>query len=601
MKGQRAPKKIALALGGIMLAGSFVYADGEHRPDPAFFDPLFDASRCFNAPAGSRAVIATFRLAQNSPELRPVDRQRQEVQPDDTDPPLWPDLGTLSYPITTRSVEAQRYFDQGLRLVYAFNHGEARRAFRAAQRRDPDCAMCYWGEALVLGPNINAPMAPEAVAPAIEAVERARSLAEGTTEREQALIEALAVRYSASPEADRTALDLAYADAMGAVYRRFQDDPHIATLYAEAMMDTQPWDYWQPGGVYPKGRGGEIVEVLEKVLAEHPDHPGAIHLYIHAVEASNWPERAELHAERLEQLMPGAGHIVHMPSHIYYRLGRYMDALEANRRAVEVDERYLSKSKAEHIYAWGYYPHNVHFLMAAAQMAGDGPAAVAAAEKLAKIVPDEALKTVPTVQPVKVAVYFAHAQFSEPQTLLALPDPGDEHPYVKAMWHYARGVGHALAKNAQSAQAEAEAIAALARSPKLKPLEEASIPATQVLQIAEQVVRGRAAQAAGDLAAAAGHFRNAIAVQDQLRYMEPPYWYYPVQQSLGAVLLAQGDLEGAERAFRASLARTPNNGWSLYGLMEVYEQARRDKLAVMTKERFRKAWAGKRHVDLERL
>lgn len=607
MKRRFAPKPIALAVGAIFVTATLTYAATDlEKVNPAAFDPLLDASSvCLTPPARSQALLSTFQQlaeARTSPELRPVDRPRPDaLQLDEADPPLWPGLGTLSYKITTRSDEAQRYFNQGLRLAHAFNHGEARRAFRAAQRRDPGCAMCYWGEALVLGPNINAPMSSDAVAPAMAALARAQALAPQSSARERALIAALGQRYTADAPTDRSTLDAAYADAMREAHRRYPEDTIIATLYAEAMMDTQPWDYWQPGGINPKGRGGEIMRVLEQVLAAHPDHPGAIHLYIHAVEASSRPQRAEPHAERLEKLMPSAGHIVHMPSHIYYRVGRYIDSLAANKRAVATDEVYLSKSKAEGIYAWGYYPHNVHFLMASAQMAGDGPTAVAAAEKLSDVIPVEALRTVPLVHPVKVAVYFTHAQFSDPATILALPDPGDEFPYVKAMWHYARGVAHALAKDPARAESEADAIAALRDGANLKPLVDALIPAPEVLQVAEQTVRARAAQAAGDLPGAARHFRAAIATEDQLAYMEPPYWYYPLRQSLGAVLLAQGDIDGAELAFRSSLARKPNNGWALYGLTQVYQKRGDATQAAAMQQRFDKAWVGKGGADLARL
>src|SRR5690606_24323584 len=246
-------------------------------------------------------------------------------------------------------------------------------------------------------------------------------------------------------------------------------------------------------------------------------------------------------------------------------------------------------------------PHNVHFLMASAQMAGDGPTAVAAAEKLSAVIPDEALRDVPLVHPVKVAAYFAHAQFSDPATVLALPDPGDDYPYIKAIWHYARGTAHAAAGDIPAARAEADAIARLNRESDFKALEEALIPVPQVLRIAEQTVRARAAQAAGDLPQATRHFRAAIAAQEHLAYMEPPYWYYPLHQSLGAVLLAQGDLDGAEQAFRTSLVRAPNNGWALYGLTQVLEKRGDRKQAAAMQQRFQKAWAGKAEVDLARL
>ena len=270
----------------------------------------------------------------------------------------------MTYPITTKNEMAQRYFDQGLRWSYAFNHPEAIRAFRKAQEIDPECAMCYWGEAFALGPNINAPMDPSAVEPAFAAVAKAQALAKGTSERERALIAALAERYAPDPRADRAALDSAYAEAMAEAAGQFPDDHGLAVLYADAVMNTSPWDYWEADGSTPKGSTGEAVQAVERVLAEDPDHTFAIHLYIHLVEASNTPERAEPYADRLGATMPGAGHIVHMPSHIYFRIGRYMDSLASNWAAVATDEFLLEQiGDAAGTYAYSYYPHNVHFLL----------------------------------------------------------------------------------------------------------------------------------------------------------------------------------------------------------------------------------------------
>ncbi|MDQ4059748.1 MAG: hypothetical protein M3145_01385 [Pseudomonadota bacterium] len=521
--------------------------------------------------------------------------------PDEADVPLWGNLGTLSYAIATSKPLAQRYFDQGLMLAYGFNHAEARRSFQAAQRIDPDCAMCFWGEALVLGPNINAPMEDAAREPALAALGQARKLAGRASEREQALIEALAARYSADPSAERAALDQAYAAAMERVAARFPADLDIAVLYAEALMNLSPWDYWEAGGTKPKGRTADIVATLERVLAAHPDHPGAIHYYIHAVEASDRPQRAEPYADRLAKQKLGAGHLVHMPSHIYYRIGRYKDSLETNKAAVAADEAFFARVKAEGIYRGGYYPHNIHFLLASAQMAGDGETAVQAAGKLEKAVSDEIVRTVPWTQPIKAAPYFAHAQFSSPETVLALAAPTDEFPYVKAMWHYARGVAQAAAGNTAAAQAEAKAIAGLAEAD-FGSLVAGGVPAPDVLRLARHIVLARIAQAKGDLQAAIREFEAAAAIQATLAFFEPPFWYYPVRQSLGAVRLQAGEPEKAEQDFRASLKGTPNNGWALYGLMQVYEARRETGKAEEVARRLQKAWAGDRRLlDLKRL
>jgi tetratricopeptide (TPR) repeat protein len=565
------------------------------------FDPLFDAlSNCFKPKQANSAWMRQLAQNKTSPELRPVDRP-QAASAEESAPPLWGGLGGLHYPISTNNAQAQAYFNQGLRLAYAFNHGEALRAFRQAQRLDSGCAMCYWGEALVLGPNINAPMDPSAAQPAWQAIENARAQAKRANARERALIEALARRYSPELKAERAELDSAYADAMAVLHRKYPTDTTIATLYAESLMDLQPWDYWEPGGVKAKGRAKDIVPTLEKVLRQERQHPGAIHFYIHAVEASNRPERAEPYAEKLAGLMPGAGHIVHMPSHIYYRVGRYLDALEANRQAVAVDERYFTEAKASDIYAVGYYPHNIHFLMASAQMAGDGRTAVQAAEKLARAVPEEALPTIAMVHPVKAAPYFAHAQFSTPTAILALPAPSENFPYIRALWHYARGVAYAQMKAIPEAEGEARAIAAIGTKADFKMLNDAGIPAADVVAIAERVVWARIAQAQGHSRLGAQHLREAIVIEDRLAYMEPPYWAYPIRQSLGAVLLASGDLDGAEQALRESLRRTPNNAVVLYALSQVYT-LRGDKNAAEEMEgRFKRAWAGDGPVDLAAL
>jgi len=595
------------ALGSVGLLASFVVLGG-HVPagagpasasaapaSPPQIDP--DSAFCHGSSSAGGWMNARIRLAASRTEVPPAEMQAASSAPAfaDTDPPLWDGLGAVSYKITTSNPAAQTYFDQGLRLTYAFNHGEAQRAFRKAQKLDPACAMCFWGEALVLGPNINLPMQDEAVAPAFAAAQKARALAAKASPREQALIAAVAARYAEDPKADRKPLDAAYAGAMGQVAAEFPEDNEIAVLYAESVMDLSPWNYWQPGGREPNPQSVAIVPTLERVLAKDPNHPGAIHYYIHAVEASDRPERAEPHADRLRGALPGAGHLVHMPSHIYYRVGRYLDALADNKTAVAVDERYLAATAAPMaVYRLGYYPHNVHFVIASAQMAGDGPVVIAAAEKLRGLIPDEIARGIAMTQPVKAAPYFAHAQFSPPDTVLALPDPGDAIPYVKAMWHYARGIADAASGDFAAADAEANAIEALERTADFSLLKTAGVPAQDVLKLARALVRGRVAQARGDTKTAIARFEEAAALQDRLPYMEPPYWYYPVRQSLGAALVQAGRLDEAEDQFRRALKRAPNNGWSYYGLSELY-RARGDADAARKAEaELARTWIGDR-------
>lgn len=506
---------------------------------------------------------------------------------------LFENLGEYSYPITTASAKARRYFDQGLRLTYAFNHPEALRAFRAAQRLDPGCALCFWGEAYALGPNINAPMDAEAIAPAMAATERALALRAAASEREQALIEALSRRYSADPAADRAALNRAYAEAMADVARRFPNDPDILSLHADALMNLSPWDYWEKDGRTLKPLQTELVPALEKALAADPSHPYAIHLYIHAVEASTTPERAEPYADRLAALMPGAGHMVHMPAHIYFRVGRFADSISINKDAVAADEAYIAEvAPTGSLYPFSYYPHNVHFLLESARMAGDGPTALAAAEKLPSVLSEDVAARVPWVQLIKAAPFFAHAQFSEPQEILSVADPGDRFPYVRAMWHYARGVAHAAAGETKAAQAEADAIARIAEDADFQPLIDGGVPAPDLLRLARLIVAGRVAQAGGDDDAAIAAFEEAAAIDRALPYLEPPFWYYPVDQSLGAALLRAGRAEEAEAAFRRALARYPGNAWAVYGLREAAER-RGDRTAAADADRLlRQKWLG---------
>lgn len=501
-------------------------------------------------------------------------------------PILADDLGDHEYPITANE-QAGAFFNQGLILAYGFNHLEALRAFRYAQQLDPDCAMCFWGEAYVLGPNLNLPMdekaAPIARGAATKAVEKAAK----ATPKEQAFAAAILKRYADAGE--RTALDRAYADAMLEVARKFPDDPDIATLAAESLMLLSPWDYWRDNGRTGKEHTPEALRLLERALAKDPDHIAAIHYYIHLVEASDKPNRAEPYADRLRGAVPGAGHLVHMPSHIYLRLGRYKDTLEVNKDATEADEHYIAANPGvTGPYPAMYYPHNVHFYMTAALMAGHGKEALQSAEKLARLIGDDEARAIPPSQPIKQAPYFIHAQFSDPQTILALPKPDAQLPFVVAGWRYARGVAQALLGNASGAEQEADAIQKLANED-LSALEQASIPARGILKIAEDVVRAKAAMARGDSDAARQFAEAAVKAQDELPYMEPPYWYVPVDQTLGAILLKNGDARAAAAAFKEACTKAPNSAWALYGLMRAQTAAGDSKAAEEARARFENA------------
>jgi tetratricopeptide (TPR) repeat protein len=574
---------------GLLLSGPL--GTDRQASDPSeLFDPGVVSAGVCGKGQQRAATFQLTRLVTASPAAAAT------LEP----PPLLDGLGDLTYPVTIADATAQRYFDQGLRLTYAFNHPEALRAFKEAQRRDPDCAMCYWGEAFVLGPNINAPMDGAAESPSLAAVANAQARAGKASPKEQALIAALAERYA--PGAERVELDQAYADAMAAVHAQFPDDQDVAVLFADAVMNTSPWDYWEIDGRTAKGRIGEAVAAIEQVLEVNPDHAGAIHLYIHLTEASATPERAEPYADRLAALMPAAGHVVHMPSHTYYRIGRYLDSLATNVAAVEADEAYLAQAQDAGYYPYTYYPHNIHFALVSAQMAGDAERMLWAAERLDGKIPDEVAGSIGWVQVILPAPYFAHAQFSDPDTILALADPGDTFPFVRAMWHYSRGVAQAAKGDLEAARSEAARIAEIGQTGDFSMLLDWYVPAPDVLELARHVLEGRIAQAAGDPETAIREFEVAAQIQDSLPYMEPAYWYYPVRQSLGASQLMAGQAEQAARSFQQALVEAPNNAWALWGLAQAQQALGDAAAAEQTAKLFDRAWAGDRdQLTLEKL
>jgi tetratricopeptide (TPR) repeat protein len=492
---------MALALAGLFGSANLVASSGVEPSGRATYDPLLDAQGylCAPAVAGRPPLLQKLILAQT--ETKPF--KPQPMQAAGGEVPLYDNLGTLSFKVGTRNAKAQAYFDQGMRWAFGFNHAEAQRAFQAAQKADPKLAMAWWGEALVLGPNINAPMVPEAVAPALAALAKAVELAPGAPAKDRALIAALQKRYSADPKAERAELDAAYADTMKAVAQKYPRDDTILALYAESVMDTQAWDYWEAGGAKPKGRAAEMLAALETVLARNPKHPGAIHLYIHAVEASTKPERALPHARRLAALMPGAGHVVHMPAHIYYRVGLYKESLDINKRAMAVDEQYFKTSPSDPMYKSAYYPHNIHFVLVSAQMGGDGPTALDAAAKLDASLPDAAVAQFAALEPIKAAPYLAHAIFSAPEAILALKAPPKEQAVVSALAHYARALAFAAKKDAAGARREIDAITAIEQKADFKPYADLAVPGKEIVQTARLVATARLADAQGDLASAA--------------------------------------------------------------------------------------------------
>ena len=520
---------------------------------------------------------------------------------------LIPNLAQSSIPASGLSGEARHYFNQAMLLTYGFNHQGATRAFREAHQRAPACAMCLWGIALASGPNINAPMSPEQNAAALAALETAAALAVNATPLERALISAQRVRYSLDPASDRAKLDAAYSDAMLEIARQNPDNDDIAILAAEAAMNTTPWNYWNADKSQANPRIADAVELLEAVMQRNPRHPQAAHLYIHLMENSADPERAEAAADRMAQFAPDAfGHLVHMPSHIYYRIGRYKDSIKANILAARADEDYLAKFGGDGIYRFGYYPHNVHFLLTSAQMAGDMHTTLSETERLKQIVNDDIARQLPWVQVIHAAPDFALAQFASPQAILSLTEKRSNLPYVQAMRHYARAVAYALSRDDKGFASEIAAMDALTgdaqNRDQFKQMVDGGVPATDLIALARLVAQGRMAHAKGNFAEASGHYRKAIEIEKSLPYTEPPYWYYPVNQSLGASLYRAGDFKNARSAFQAALFRAPNDGWALYGLAQTERRLGHRPEAEAAEAALAKSWLGKREwLDMDRL
>jgi tetratricopeptide (TPR) repeat protein len=498
-------------------------------------------------------------------------------------------LGAIHMAVATEYARTQAFFDQGLRLLYAFNHDEARRAFREAARLDPGLAMAHWGIALTLSPNLNAPMTPENGRAAFKAVQAARRTAVRASARERALIEALASRLAEDFSSARPPLDRAYADAMAKVAAAYPDDPDVLTLYADAVMNTMPWDYWRKDGS-PKPETAVIGGVLERVIAAHPDHAGAHHYYIHLYEASNEPERAEASADRLGVLMPAAGHIVHMPAHIYIRTGRYADAAEANVRAIAADENYLSQCQAQGLYPVSYYPHNLHFLWAAATLEGRAEVAIDAARQVAAKVPHHHAGALAWTADFPVTPWLAYVRFGRWQQMLTEPKPPASEPYATGIWHYGRGMGFIARGQVARAEAELAALTALldhgAFRTTLKDL-----PLLTNLRIASHVVRGELAALGGRHDEAIRIVSEAVAIEDELPYSEPSLWHQPTRQVLGALLLEAGRAADAEAVYRQDLEQFRENGWSLFGLRQSLAAQQRDEEARQARARFDRAWA----------
>lgn len=514
--------------------------------------------------------------------------------------PLLKGMGDFHYKVSTQDTLAQQFFDQGLILSYGFNHKEAHRSFKQAALLDSTLAMAYWGQALVLGPNINSAMNPDNNAEAWKKSQLAVKYADDATPGEKALIEALTHRYAQNPPEDGHSLDSAYAVAMGNVAREFPNDTEIQCLYAEAMMDLHPWDYWTiDQEKNPRPWTPQILKTLNQVIKIDSLHAGANHLYIHAIEASATPEKGLPHARRLEELVPGAGHLVHMPSHIYIRTGDYHEGTLANERAVKADNEYITQCRQQGIYVLGYVPHNSHFLWATATMEGRKKRSIDAARNTARLV-DTTMMRKPgmgTLQHYRLIPLYSYVRFGQWDSILSYPKPAEDLIYPVGLWHYARGMAYTGKGELDKAARELELVQNAAMDERLKEVTIWEINTTQeLMQIASLVLKGELEAKRGNFDKAIASLREAAEIERQLSYNEPPDWFFPVKHSLGAVLLEAGKPREAEQVYRNDLKKFPDNGWSLKGLQQSLIEQNKASEAAQIQKRFDEVW---KYADIE--
>jgi tetratricopeptide (TPR) repeat protein len=501
-------------------------------------------------------------------------------------------LGDLHHPVSTKNAQAQQFFDQGLRFIYAFNHDEAARSFQHAAELDPKLAMAYWGVAEAVGPNYNDPADPDRYKHAHDAVQKALDLSESASVSDQAYIQALAKRFPADPKSDLKKAAEDYRDAMRQVVSEFPDDLDAATLFAEAGMNLHPWGLWHVDGT-PEAGTEEIVSTLESVMKRDPNHLGAIHYYIHAVEASPNPERALAGANKLAALAPGAGHIVHMPAHVYIRTGDYDAAVKTNEKAAEVDRAYIKATGAQGIYPMMYYSHNLHFIAMCAAMNGNyAESRKNAGLLVANVAPH--VKDMPPLEgfmtiPIAVEIRFHH--WNE---ILKMPQPDAGMKTANVFWHFGRGL--ALAGTGKIAEAQAEykivSDAEAATPPDVIFQMPINNKAKDIMKIAKNVLGAKIAVANKDYDGAIAMLREGVAIQDTLKYGEPPDWFYPVRESLGATLMMNGDAAGAEKVFREDLERNLRNPRSLWGLREALLKQKKAYDAGFVQKQFESSWKG---------
>jgi tetratricopeptide (TPR) repeat protein len=502
--------------------------------------------------------------------------------------PRLQNLGVHTFPVSTQIERAQLFMNQGLNLTYGFNHAEAGRAFAEAARLDPSLAMAYWGQSLVLGPNINAAMSPDDEPKAFALLQKALALKAAATPRERAYIDALAARYTGSA-ADRAKADRAYADAMGRVAAQFPDDLDARTLYAESLMDLRPWGYYMRDG-QPFEETIELRKQLEQVIAKHENHPGALHLWIHLWESVE-PKRAEAEADRLVPLMPGAGHMVHMAAHIYQRVGRHQDVIKVNLLAAKADEDYIAQCRAQGLYPLAYYPHNLHFIWMGASAAGQKTLAIESARKLASAVPQEALAAAPILQGFLVVPYLALVRFGEWDQILADQGPSYATPFTRGVYTYARAMALLAKDRVAEAEQELATLRALVADPAIKGQTTFSNNSGfAILRIAPEVVAGEIAAKRKDYDRAVMHLERGVRFEDSLVYQEPPDWHVPVRQNLAGVLLAAGRADEAETVLWEDLKRNPEHGWNLMLLARALRAQDKDATAAQIEARLAKSW-----------
>ena len=524
------------------------------------------------------AVIAQTHDAHSAPAEKPA--------------ALMTGIGTLHHPVSTKNAQAQQFFDQGLRLIFAFNHDEAARSFKQVAVLDPQLGMAYWGIAEAVGPNYNDPASDDRFQAAHEAIQKAVELSSSAPANEQAYINAMAKRFPADPKADRRKAAEDYRDAMREVVKNFPDDLDAATLFAESGMNLHPWGLWHVDGTPEEGTE-EIVATLESVLKRDPDHMGAIHYYIHSVEASRNPERALAGANKLAAMAPGAGHLVHMPAHVYIRTGDYEAAVKTNQEAAIVDRAYIKASGVQGIYPMMYYSHNLHFIAMCASMNGNYAEAKKNADLLATHVAP-GVKEMPPLEGFMTIPIAVDVRFHKWDSILAMKQPDPEMKITTVFWHFARGMAYAGKGKVREAEAEYRIVAEAEKAtPEDVPF---AMPvnnkARDVLKIAENVLGAKIAQAKKDSDGSIAMLREAVAIQDTLKYDEPSDWFFPVRESLGAALLLKGDNGAAEKTFREDLDRNPRNPRSLYGLEQTLKKQGREYDASFIQKQFDASWKG---------